>query len=634
MAQASKLVSEPTINDWDGYVQPKLCRISAYPYRQLIDNDIRLLNILPGHGTLECVLHQMPLAKEHMFYALSYTWGNNNESEEILLDGEPFKVTRNLHEALQQFRERPGSPAVIGFPDDYFWVDAICLNQDDVEEKARQVPRMMEIYHAAISVIIWLGPNKPMTRLERLGKETILSPPNPIGFLRLGNSSADSIIRLLFEKASSLWTDWELPDDIEEEESVLRHVFSDSYSAVLHASAELLQRPWFERIWTFQECSLGIISRVFAGRHGVYLNDLIKILRVLAHHHRLLIMTPGFARIASLIKMEEKWHSKQSADLNGKKLEMNAAECLLEILSCVIRSQATNPQDRVYGLISFVTYFVGKDLPIELKPNYHQPFEVIYWQYAAYLLQNTGDLRLFLTQHYNLRGVPSWVPDFRSISLRKRIKCESTVRVSPDKQMLHLQGIRLQHICDVVSEWTDPFAGGMPPDLHYRIRHVEGRIFKLASQIRNVNLEVIIDDFLWRACRLFEQGGADGIRRAYTNLKGMSGRGGVWIPRRKTDKTTDAFGKDLAIADEMHFSIVLLDDGTVLSVSRRAVHIRPDDLVCIFKGATQPTIIRHSGRGGSFSLMGHCEIMSGTFYRQPFDEDFWADRKLEEFQMI
>ncbi|KAI8956385.1 heterokaryon incompatibility protein-domain-containing protein [Xylaria longipes] len=634
MAQAGKPEPDPAIDDWDEYVQPKLCRISAFPYRQLIDNDIRLLNILPGYGILECVLHQMPLAKEQMFYALSYTWGNQNETEKILLDGEPFKVTRNLYDALKQFRERPGSPATIGFPDDYFWIDAICLNQDNVEEKARQVPRMMEIYHAALGVIIWLGPNKPMTKSERLGRETSLSSTNPVGFLQRGNSSADSIIRLLFEKAGSLWTDWELPDDVAEEESVLRDVFGESYSAVLHASAELLQRPWFERIWTFQECSLGISSRVFAGRHGVYLDDLIKILKVFAHHHRLLVMTPGFSRIASLIKMKEKWRSKQSNELHGKKLEANVAECLLEILSCVVRSQATNPQDRLYGLISCVAYLAGKDLPVELKPDYHQPFEVTYWQYAAYLLLSTGDLRLFLTQHYNLQGVPSWVPDFRGISLRKKVECESTVRVSPDKRMLYLQGIRMEYICDIVGGWTDPFTNGMPPDLHYRIRHVEGRIFKLASQIRNVNSEAIIDDFFWRAYRLFDQGGLDGIRRAYTNLKGLSGRNRVWMPRRERDKTTDAFGKYFAIADEMHFSIVLLDDGTILSVSRRAVEIMPDDLVCVFKGATQPTIIRPSEQGDSFVLMGHCEIMSGTFYRQAFDEDFWAGRKLEDFQMI
>ncbi|KAI0858364.1 heterokaryon incompatibility protein-domain-containing protein [Xylaria cubensis] len=630
MTRAGETESEAATEDWDDYVQPKLCRVSAYPYRRLIDNDIRLLNILPGNGILECVLHQMPLAKEQIFYALSYVWGNMDEAEQIILDGNLFKITRNLHEALQQLRERPGSPATIGFPDDYFWVDAICLNQDDIEEKARQVPRMMNIYQAALGVIVWLGPNKP----ERLGRETILSPTNPVEFLRRGNSSADSVIRLLLDKAGSLWTDWELPDDVSEEELVLREVFGESYSAVVHASAELLQRPWFERIWTFQECSLGVKSRVFAGRHSVYLDELIAILKVFARHHRLLVMTPGFARIASLIKMKESWHLKQSNELRGKRLKTNTAECLLEIISYVISGQATHPQDRLYGLISFVAYFAGEDLPAELKPDYQPPFAVIYWQYAAYLLQNTGDLRLFLTQQYDLQGVPSWVPDFRNISLRKKVECRSIVRVSPDRRRLYLQGIRMEYICDVVGGWTDPYTGGMPPDLHYRIRYVEGRIFKLASQIRNVKLEVIIDDFLWRAYRLFDQGGMDGIRRSYTHLKGLSGPGGIWLPRRERDKTTDAFGKDLAIADEMHFSIVLLDDGTILSVSRRAVEILPDDLVCIFKGATQPTILRPSEQDDSFILMGHCEIMSGTFYRQAFDEDFWAARKLDAFELI
>jgi hypothetical protein len=240
MAQADEPEPGPNTDDRDEYVPSNVFQTLAFPYRQLVDDDIRLLNILPGHGTLECSLHQMPLVKEPVFRALSYVWGSSGEMEEILLEGEPFKVTRNLWEALHQLRtEQPGPSLELGDPSDYFWIDAICLNQEDPEEKSHQVPRMLEIYQAACVVLIWLGPNK----LEKLGKETGLPSTDPAGFLRPTDRPADHIIGLLFEKTNSEGIDWEVPDDEAEQESVLREVFSESYGAVVQATGQLLQRP-------------------------------------------------------------------------------------------------------------------------------------------------------------------------------------------------------------------------------------------------------------------------------------------------------------------------------------------------------------------------------------------------------
>ncbi|KAI1161317.1 heterokaryon incompatibility protein-domain-containing protein [Nemania serpens] len=636
MAQADKLESEPASDDWDEYVQPYLCRAPAYPYRKLIDDDIRLLNILPGDGILECVLHQMPLAGEPMFYALSYVWGNGCETKQILLEGQEFQVSRNLYEVLHQLREQPESPVKIGYPDDYFWIDAICLNQEDTNEKSYQVPRMMDIYNAALRNIIWLGPNKPIAKAEKLGRSLVTSPTNPAEFLRRDNISADSIIELLFDRAGSLWTDWELPDDAADEESVLRGVFGKSYGAVLQAAAEILTRPWFVRAWTVQEHSLVVGSTVFAGRHGVHSDKLMKILKVFASHHRLILLTAGYTRIHALGLIERAWRLRYRSEKREPKSGVMVAECILEIFSYVTGAQATDPRDRLYALLGLVKFFVGEELPIELKPDYGLPFEIVYWQYAAYLLQHSRDLRLLLTHHHKLQGVPSWVPDFRNLSLHAKGKCEPSVRVSPDERVLYVQGVRMDHICDKVDEWEDPrlYAAGIQPGLQHRIRYVEGRVLKLASHIRSVTLEEILDDFFWKPCQLFEQGGMDGTRRAYAKLKGHSGPNGTWLSKLKRAKTTDAFGKDFTIADEIRRSIVLLDDGTIISVRRTAVEIMLDDLICVFKGATYPMIVRPSENSDRFVLVSYCEIMSGTFFRQSFDDDFWADKILEEFKVI
>jgi hypothetical protein len=41
----------------------------------------------------------------------------------------------------------------------YLWIDAICLNQKDGDEKAQQIPLMGEIYSQADKLHIWLGPD-------------------------------------------------------------------------------------------------------------------------------------------------------------------------------------------------------------------------------------------------------------------------------------------------------------------------------------------------------------------------------------------------------------------------------------------------------------------------------------------
>ncbi|KAI0548547.1 heterokaryon incompatibility protein-domain-containing protein [Xylaria curta] len=636
MTQVDEVRPDPTIDEWEEYVQPCLCRAPAYPYRRLVGNDIRLLNILPGEGVLECVLHEMPLTEELMFYALSYVWGNATDMKEILLDDQPFKVSRNLYEVLQQLRKQPETPVKVGYPDEYFWIDAISLNQEDIEEKAYQVPRMMDIYRASLKVIIWLGPNKPLAKSEKLSRRTVPPPVNPADFLLKENLAAESMVELLFEKARSLWVDWEAPDDPSEEDIVLRGVFGEFYGAVLQASADIMQRPWFMRLWTVQEACLDVPSAVLAGRHGVPLEKLIQLLKMLARHHRLIALAQGYQRIHALYSIEKRWRLKLSLEREGQQLQMSLTEYILEILSYVNGAQSTDPRDRLYALLGLVTFLAEKHLPIELRPNYRLPFEIVYWQYAAYLLQNSGDLRLLLTNRRELEGIPSWVPDFRYLSLRGKASCNPTIRISQDKHMLHLQGMRMEHICDTVDEWIDSkyLTVGTNSGLQYRIRYVEGRIFKLASQIRNVTLEEILDEFFWGAFVMFKQGGKDGVRKAYSNLKGHSHRNGAWLSQRVRAKTTDSFGKEFTIANQIRCSLVLLEDGTILSVSRAEVDFMPDDIVCVFKGATLPSIIRPSEHGDSFILVSQCEIRSGTFHQQSFDEGFWADRKLEEFRIV
>lgn len=75
------------------------------------------------------------------YIALSYTWGDENDRKEIIVNGQPMMVTRNLEAALRRLRKK--MPIKQGMK---VWIDAICTNQGSKPEKNKEVPRMWEIY--------------------------------------------------------------------------------------------------------------------------------------------------------------------------------------------------------------------------------------------------------------------------------------------------------------------------------------------------------------------------------------------------------------------------------------------------------------------------------------------------------
>lgn len=107
-------------------------------------------------------------ASNPKYEALSCTWGPPEPVKTITINGYEVKVRENLYWALVNLQR--------GVTHRLFWVDAICINQDDLEERNRQVSLMAFIYSRAQAVLVWLGrlifpPDDIVshnTRLERL----------------------------------------------------------------------------------------------------------------------------------------------------------------------------------------------------------------------------------------------------------------------------------------------------------------------------------------------------------------------------------------------------------------------------------------------------------------------------------
>src|SRR2546430_2351964 len=109
----------------------------------------------------KCVIRWVP-----EYEALSYAWGDPNIRQPISVNGKMMRVTSNLYSALRTLRKAD--------EDRVFWVDALCINQDDVQERSKQVQRILAIYKRAKQTIMWLGDanrssDRAIDLLEKLG---------------------------------------------------------------------------------------------------------------------------------------------------------------------------------------------------------------------------------------------------------------------------------------------------------------------------------------------------------------------------------------------------------------------------------------------------------------------------------
>ena len=133
--------------------------MAPYQYQPLDQeaNHIRLMMLLPGDFSAEVrveLIHKPLLSdRRPKFEALSYTWGLVDNPSHICVGSigdNTLIVTQNLGEALPH----------LGYTDrlPFFWIGAVCVNQQDMEERGRQVERMGDIYTLADRVVVWLGP--------------------------------------------------------------------------------------------------------------------------------------------------------------------------------------------------------------------------------------------------------------------------------------------------------------------------------------------------------------------------------------------------------------------------------------------------------------------------------------------
>ncbi|KAI7722827.1 hypothetical protein KC353_g160 [Hortaea werneckii] len=144
--------------------------------------EIRILLLQPSEeedDALYADLEIVSLDSEPEYKAISYVWGDATDTTVMFVNGgRAIEITRSLAAALRCFRDSRAFVAL--------WADAVCINQEDLQERADQVRIMGWIYASAIQVNVWLGRVRDRGCSENHGAATA-------GVFRKGNASRGTV---------------------------------------------------------------------------------------------------------------------------------------------------------------------------------------------------------------------------------------------------------------------------------------------------------------------------------------------------------------------------------------------------------------------------------------------------------
>ncbi|CAM1509403.1 Fc.00g031420.m01.CDS01 [Cosmosporella sp. VM-42] len=329
-------------------------------YRPLdsTQGEIRLLMIQPAasySSPIVCKLTHEYLPRKPKYDCLSYVWGQKEGGTDINLDGASFRVYENCEAALRRLRNWATSRTV--------WIDAICINQGDSTEKNSQVQLMGDIYHQAQQVCVWLG---ELTDGGIVGVKSIQ------GKLTMG------------------WYMWQVDRKYGKPTLPVRESFGDSVSMQNRSNLvqeqelgeikEILDRPWFTRVWIMQEA---VLARKLVLMCGPEVMSWDRIGTVIRRGWIFKGFPAAFGMTVNprdefpdetyqvICQFREKW---AAGGWNAN---------LYWLLFDYRHLDSTMPQDRIYGFLGLDP--VAKNLGIQ--PNYDLSPGVVYTSFARTVVE-------------------------------------------------------------------------------------------------------------------------------------------------------------------------------------------------------------------------------------------------------
>lgn len=464
-------------------------RYHPLPQSRKQERWIRLLWLQPSRtpsDPIKIQLKHVLLESNTKYEALSYVWGDPGLTKEILVLGEngvqgSLQIRQNLFDALYAFRQSDVSMIL--------WIDALCINQSDIQERNNQVSLMGRIYSGALTRV-WLG-----TDPDRHAQK-VFDIMKPFADMIWQNSdNAGSLEAMALSLDPSVW----------------RNI------------RDLYQNPWFQRAWVQQEIGLSADWKFYWGDSDP------------CDHHTVLgfdawleawgqeVKTRFDLDQAALLATRRNWISYGrsvhwswgSGDTNHMAFlaESYFLMVMLESSAC----KASDPRDHVYAFLGHpsarreTAYQPGpirddqgfyRDLcehgpPTLVQPDYTKSKEEVYIETARQLLLQHMDLRplgaVAHTEQSLASSCPSWVPRWDLIASQTMIGCRQDhyphklwLLDAPPFRIIEGPLPRLEVyglICGIVDDLLENFQDGIPSVLYKGRRMFRARGTELGDGI-------------------------------------------------------------------------------------------------------------------------------------------------------
>lgn len=365
--------------------------VDATPYGPIKseEGEIRLLEVHPGRYDDDMVvsLKRVKLSDKPVYPVLSYVWGHSMSTRPCIVDGIPMPVTRNLFNFLTYLRDFVDKRTM--------WIDALCINQADLDERAAQVRQMKAIYEGAAHIYGWVG--LPLDNEE--ARQAIIMMRECNKFLRESLQANNDDINLAFSNVSARLS-----------------CFPGNATAWMgwNGIARICESQFWERTWIYQEVTTPKKISFWYGHHD-FDDILICAATSMACHFSKLPEFPkrflscrGNALHLSETRIDRK--KGRHRTLIGWMQEMRISVC-------------TDHRDRVYAPLGHAI-----DVPVgRFAIDYKTGIDTLFLDVARYSIMETatelGTLGYVFTPTMEsgytfLRSpkrpfLPSWVPDWR-----------------------------------------------------------------------------------------------------------------------------------------------------------------------------------------------------------------------------